>query len=191
LPTFTNLWKLLCNANFLSTDTQKTVAYYRHSAEDKQENSAAIQQQHTEKFANKHNIEIIHEEADEGETGLLDTRPAFQRLFTDWVENKDAPHFDYVFAYDVSRWGRFQNQNKDFSHWCFRISEDTRRFDSVLAISVVPDTKEMLDNFFLFSINDFTRTNFLILSQNNSVYRSSKIESSSVEEAITRLISNY
>jgi len=444
---------------FSQQTRKKAVAYYRHSAEDKQENSVAIQRQHTEKFANEHNIEIIHEEADEGETGLLDTRPAFQRLFANWIENKDAPHFDYVFVYDVSRWGRFQNQNKaahleyecekngkevvyvsmgfptdqlsaslqisvhrymaaeysrqlsdkvyygcvkvsqqgysaggtavygmarqlldvnkqpirilkigehkqianervtftpkndetteivreifnlfvkkrylildivtwlnqkgvlsangkqwdrskvikiltdetyigtriynkrwgrlkqksrknprpkwiitpkafqavideqlfrdaqerlywlfpsnwrkgfyaikrakkslrneifqwllskdltefeaekivselpiifavknetkDTSHWCFRISEDTRKFDSVLAISVVPDTKEMVDDFFLFSVNDFTRTNFLTLSQNDSLYRSSKIESKAVEEVITRLIGEF
>ena len=442
--------------SFFSPHTRKkAVAYYRHSAEDKQENSVAIQRQHTEKFAREHNIEIIREEADEGETGLLDTRPAFKRLFAEWIENKDA-HFDYVFIYDVSRWGRFQdqnqgayweyvckkngkevvyismgfptdplsaslqiavqrymaadysrqlsdkvfygcvkiseqgystggtavygmarllldvnknpirilktgehkqianervtftpkedettetvreifnlfvkeqylipdivanlnqkgvlsangkrwdkskvikiltdetyigtriynktwgrlkqksyknprskwvitpnafkavvdeqlfkdaqerlywlfpsnwrkgfyavkrarknfrndilqwllnkgltafeaektvsklpiifavkNENKDISRWYFRISEDTRKFDNVLAVSVVPDNKKMIDDFFLFSVDDFTRTNFLILSQNNSLYRSSKIENSDVEEIITKLI---
>jgi len=91
---------------------KKAVAYYRHSAEDKQENSVAIQRQHTEKFAAKHNIEIIHEEADEGKSGLLASRPAFECLFADWIENVNAPHFDYVFVYDVSRWGRFQDQDQ-------------------------------------------------------------------------------
>jgi hypothetical protein len=81
-----------------------------------------------------------------------------------------------------------KNENKDISLWCFRISEDTRRFDSVLAVSIVPDTKKMIDDFFLFSVNDFTRTNFLILFKNNSLYRSSKIENSGVEEVITQLI---
>ena len=447
---------------FFSQQTcKKAVAYYRHSAEDKQENSVAIQRQHTEKFAVEHNIEIIHEETDEGKSGLIDKRPAFERLFSDWIKNANAPHFDYVFAYDVSRWGRFQdqdqapyltylckqqgkeviyisrgfpdaknqfifdlettiqrhmaadysrqlsskvfygcvkvseqgysaggtaiygmtrllldvnkkpirilktgehkqianervtfipkndettetvkeifdlfvkekylipdivtylnkkgilsanskrwdrskvvkiltnetyigtriynktwgrlkqqsrknprsewvitpnafnavvdeqlfrdaqerlywlfpsnwrkgfyaikkakknilndirqwllnegftefeaektvselpiifavkNENKDISLWCFLISENIRRFDSVLAISVVPDTKKMIDDFFLFSTHDFTRTNYLILSQNNSLYRSSKIESNSVEEIITQLIRQY
>jgi len=102
---------------FLSQQPRKkAVAYYRHSAEDKQENSVAIQRQHTEKFAREHNIDIIHEEADEGKTGLLDTRPAFKRLFSNWVENVNAPHFDYVFIYDVSRWGRFQDQNQG-AYW--------------------------------------------------------------------------
>jgi len=96
---------------FSQKTRKKAVAYYRHSAEDKQENSVAIQRQHTQKFAREHNVEIIHEEADEGKSGLIEKRPAFERLFDDWVENVNAPHFDYVFAYDVSRWGRFQDQD--------------------------------------------------------------------------------
>ena len=38
---------------------KKAIAYYRHSAEDKQENSVAIQRQHTEQFAYENNIKII------------------------------------------------------------------------------------------------------------------------------------
>jgi len=97
---------------FFQQTRKKAVAYYRHSAEDKQENSVAIQRQHTKKFADEHNIEIIHEEADEGKSGLLATRPAFECLFANWIENANAPHFDYVFVYDVSRWGRFQDQDQ-------------------------------------------------------------------------------
>lgn len=91
---------------------KKAVAYYRHSAEDKQENSTTIQREHTEKFAHEHAIEIIHEEVDEGKSGLLPNRPGFERLFANWIENPDAPHFDYVLVYDVSRWGRFQDQDQ-------------------------------------------------------------------------------
>lgn len=99
---------------------KKAIAYYRHSAEDKQENSVAIQRGHTEKFAFENNIIIIHEEADEGKSGLLANRPAFRRLFTNWIENPDAPKFDYVLVYDVSRWGRFQDQDQAgyFVHLC-------------------------------------------------------------------------
>ncbi|MES2266162.1 MAG: recombinase family protein [Bacteroidota bacterium] len=99
---------------------KKAISYYRHSAEDKQENSVAIQRQHTEKFAREHNIEIIHEEADEGKSGLLANRPAFERLFDNWIENPQAPHFEYVLVYDVSRWGRFQDQDQAayFAHLC-------------------------------------------------------------------------
>lgn len=91
---------------------KKAIAYYRHSAEDKQENSVAIQRQHIEKFAKEHNIQVIHEEADEGVSGLTENRLAFKRLFREWIENQDAPGFDYVLVYDTSRWGRFQDPDK-------------------------------------------------------------------------------
>ncbi len=99
---------------------KKAIAYFRHSAEDKQENSVAIQRQHIHQFANDYNIEIIHEEADEGKSGLLANRPAFKRLFANWIENLEAPQFEYVLVYDVSRWGRFQNQDEAayFTHIC-------------------------------------------------------------------------
>ncbi len=98
--------------------SKKAVAYYRHSAEDKQENSVQIQREHAEKFAAKHNIEIIHEEADEGVSGLIANRPGFKRLFSDWVYNLNAPKFDYVLFFDISRWGRFQDQNEG-AHYAF------------------------------------------------------------------------
>lgn len=98
------------------TPSKRAVAYYRHSAEDKQENSVLIQRELTQRFAEKHGIAIMHEEADEGVTGLLADRPGFQRLFNEWVFNEKAPHFDYILVYDVSRWGRFQNQDEAAYH---------------------------------------------------------------------------
>ncbi len=100
--------------------TKKAVAYYRHSAEDKQENSVPIQREHAQLFAAKFNIQIIHEESDEGVSGLTANRPGFQSLLNNWVLNPDAPHFDFILVYDVSRWGRFQNQNEaaHYEHQC-------------------------------------------------------------------------
>lgn len=96
-----------------SSQRKKTaIAYYRHSAEDKQENSIKIQQGHVEEFAQKHKIDIIHQELDEGKSGLLAKRPGFERLFKDWIESPIAPFFNYVLVYDVSRWGRFQNPDQ-------------------------------------------------------------------------------
>lgn len=92
--------------------SKKAIAYYRHSAEDKQENSVAIQRSHIHRFAKEHQLEIIHEESDEGISGLLAERPGFERIFSDWVENPDAPAFEYILVYDVSRWGRFQDQDQ-------------------------------------------------------------------------------
>ena len=45
-----------------STETRaKAVAYYRHSAEDRQENSIPIQREEIKKFAKEHGIEIVKE----------------------------------------------------------------------------------------------------------------------------------
>ena len=98
--------------NITQQTFKKGVAYYRHSAEDKQENSVKIQRGHVERFALEHNITIIHEEVDEGVSGLLANRPGFERLFDNWIKNVHAPDFDYVLVYDVSRWGRFQDQDQ-------------------------------------------------------------------------------
>jgi DNA invertase Pin-like site-specific DNA recombinase len=105
---------------------KKAIAYYRHSAEDKQENSVPIQREHAKKFAAQYQLEIIHEEADEGKTGLLASRPGFERLFNDWILNPDAPHFDYVLVYDVSRWGRFQDQD-EAAYYEFRCKQRDKK----------------------------------------------------------------
>jgi DNA invertase Pin-like site-specific DNA recombinase len=106
--------------------SKKAIAYYRHSAEDKQENSVPIQRGHAQKFAAEHEIEIIHEEADEGKSGLLSNRPAFERLFNNWILNPDAPKFDYVLVYDVSRWGRFQDQD-EAAYYEFRCKQSGKK----------------------------------------------------------------
>lgn len=98
--------------SLFTTSYKRAIAYYRHSAEDKQENSVPIQREHIQKFAQEHHIEVIHEEADEGETGLLASRPGFTRIFDDWILRPQAPAFDFVLVYDVSRWGRFQDQDE-------------------------------------------------------------------------------
>ncbi|MSR55692.1 MAG: recombinase family protein [Gemmataceae bacterium] len=46
------------------------VAYYRHSAKDRQENSVAIQQELVQKWAKENGVDIIHEFADRGKSGL-------------------------------------------------------------------------------------------------------------------------
>jgi len=48
----------------------RAVAYYRHSAQDRQENSIPIQQEQVRKWAGEHGIVIIEEFADHGKSGL-------------------------------------------------------------------------------------------------------------------------
>jgi DNA invertase Pin-like site-specific DNA recombinase len=89
--------------------TKKAVAYYRHSAEDKQENSVPIQREHITRFAREHGIKIIKEFADRGKSGLSTRgRHAFNEMIEDYVIG-GKEDFDYILVLDVSRWGRFQN----------------------------------------------------------------------------------
>lgn len=100
---------------FLSNSTnqkKRAIAYYRHSAEDKQELSIPIQRERTQKLCAEYGVDIIHELIDEGKTGLLAKRPGFQSLINDWIKNQNALRFDYVLVYDVSRWGRYQDRDE-------------------------------------------------------------------------------
>jgi DNA invertase Pin-like site-specific DNA recombinase len=91
-----------------SVTEKRAIAYYRHSAQDRQENSIEIQQEQVRKFAAEHSIEMIREFADRGKTGLcVEGRDAFNEMLHDYVEG-DKEKFDYVLVLDVSRWGRFQ-----------------------------------------------------------------------------------
>jgi DNA invertase Pin-like site-specific DNA recombinase len=84
------------------------VAYYRHSAQDRQENSIPIQQDQVREWAANNGVEIIQEFADAGRSGLTaEGRPAFTEMMDRWV--KQRADFDYVLCLDVSRWGRFQD----------------------------------------------------------------------------------
>jgi len=88
---------------------RKAVAYYRHSAQIGQENSVEIQQDNVRAFAEKHNLQIVHEFADRGKSGLnAEGRPAFNEMM-EWVGTRDD--FQFVLVLDVTRWGRFQDMD--------------------------------------------------------------------------------
>ena len=48
----------------------RAVAYYRHSAQDRQENSISIQQDQVRTWARENGVEIIREFCDAGRSGL-------------------------------------------------------------------------------------------------------------------------
>ncbi len=92
------------DSNFVA----KAVAYYRHSREDGQQNSIPIQREQVRQWAEEHGVEIIHEFADPGRSGLTaEDRPAFTDMMENWVKGEQS--FQYVLCLDVSRWGRFQD----------------------------------------------------------------------------------
>jgi DNA invertase Pin-like site-specific DNA recombinase len=89
-------------------EKKKSITYYRHSAQDRQENSIQIQSELIHKFAKEHGIEIIKEFADYGKSGLsTDKRDGFNEMLDEWVKKRDD--FEYILVLDVSRWGRFQD----------------------------------------------------------------------------------
>lgn len=91
-----------------ATPRFRAVAYYRHSAQDRQENSVAIQQEQVQQWARSNGVEIIHEFSDRGKSGLTaEGRDAFNDMMDNWV--KQRADFQFVLCLDVSRWGRFQD----------------------------------------------------------------------------------
>ena len=84
------------------------VAYYRHSARDRQENSVAIQQDLVRKWAEENGVDVIHEFVDRGKSGLTaEGRHGFNDMMENWVKRRND--FKFVLCLDVSRWGRFQD----------------------------------------------------------------------------------
>jgi len=101
-------WWEIGTAESAAIPKPQAVAYYRHSAQDRQENSIPIQREQVREWADKNGVEIIHEFSDPGKSGLnAEGRPAFTEMMGEWVKKRND--FDYVLCLDVSRWGRFQD----------------------------------------------------------------------------------
>src|SRR5210317_1209178 len=67
----------------------QAIAYYRHSAQDRQENSIPIQRDQVREWADKNGVEIIHEFSDAGKSGLnAEGRPAFTEMMDEWVQKR-------------------------------------------------------------------------------------------------------
>ena len=103
-----NWWEVGATDAENGSPRPEAVAYYRHSAQDRQENSIPIQRDQVREWAEKNGVEIIHEFADAGKSGLnAEGRPAFTEMMEVWVKQRND--FEYILCLDVSRWGRFQD----------------------------------------------------------------------------------
>ncbi len=68
----------------------------------------AIQEEQVRPWAEQNGVEIIHEFADRGKSGLTaEGRPAFNDMMENWVKKRND--FEFILCLDVSRWGRFQD----------------------------------------------------------------------------------
>lgn len=101
-------WARLQRSDESATPRFQAVAYYRHSAQDRQENSVAIQQEQVQQWARSNGVDIIHEFSDRGKSGLTaQGRDGFNDMMENWVKQRND--FQFVLCLDVSRWGRFQD----------------------------------------------------------------------------------
>ncbi len=104
----TNWWETEPLESVDSNSKIRAIAYYRHSAQDRQENSIPIQRDQVREWADKNGVEVVQEFADAGKSGLTsEGRPAFTEMMEEWV--KKRRDFQYILCLDVSRWGRFQD----------------------------------------------------------------------------------
>lgn len=88
----------------------RAVAYVRMST-DLQEFSPENQLAAIRAYAERRDFEIVRTYEDAGRSGLrADNRPGHQKLMVD-IQSGRAD-FEVVIAYDVSRWGRFQNADE-------------------------------------------------------------------------------
>lgn len=84
----------------------KAAIYLRLSKEDREKNNSIdMQREITRKYAKEHNYSIVDEYIDNGYSGILDSRPALNRLMTDIIRNK----INMVIVKDMSRLTRNKN----------------------------------------------------------------------------------
>lgn len=86
----------------------RRAALYLRASTEHQTYSTDHQEAALQEYAALHDLEIVKTYCDKGRSGLtLDGRTGLVQLLTDI--HSDAPGFDLVLIYDVSRWGRFQD----------------------------------------------------------------------------------
>ena len=90
----------------------RAAIYLRLSKEDKEiNNSIDIQRKITTKYAMEHNYDIIEEYIDNGYSGILSSRPAFNKLIIDITRKK----INMVIVKDMSRLTRDKNMTSYYT----------------------------------------------------------------------------
>ena len=100
----------------MSPTTRRAAQYVRMSTE-LQQYSTANQMARIAEYAEANALTIVKTYLDEGKTGLkIQGRKGLLQLLADVIDNQ-AP-FDVILVYDISRWGRFQD-NDESAHYEF------------------------------------------------------------------------
>ena len=80
-----------------------------------------------------------------------------------------------------------KNEDRNPACWCFIIEDETPTYlGKFLAVSVVLNQKNVIDEFFMVSIDDFSKMDSLYLRQNDDLYNKSKLDMS-IQEIIIQL----
>ncbi len=96
-----------------SKPRRRAVAYVRMST-DLQQYSTENQKAVIERYAAENDMEIVATYSDEARSGLrYENRPQLQQMLADAQCTESG--FDTILVYDISRWGRFQDQDEGAS----------------------------------------------------------------------------
>jgi len=101
---------------------KRAIAYLRKST-DLQETSLEQQKEKILQFAKEHSVRVIEFFAEEACGENVKNRPQFQKMIECCKSNED---FQYVFVYDISRWGRFENP-KEAVYWDVEVEKAGRK----------------------------------------------------------------
>ncbi len=101
---------------------KRAVGYVRCSTDEQGATSIPQQKLEIEQWAEKNEYAMIRWFVDEGKSGTsFERRPAFKELIR-VVESR--PDFDYIIAYDESRWGRALNP-RESNYWKMHFEKRT------------------------------------------------------------------
>jgi DNA invertase Pin-like site-specific DNA recombinase len=90
---------------------KRPAAQYVRMSTDTQEYSIENQKEEIRHYADRCQYEIVQTYSDVGKTGVtMKHRPGLKQLLSDVLN--DEVHFEAILVYDVSRWGRFQDDNE-------------------------------------------------------------------------------
>ena len=101
---------------------KRAIAYLRKST-DLQETSLEQQKEDILLFAKEHSIKVVGFFAEEACGENVEGRPQFRKMIDCCKSQQD---FQYVFVYDISRWGRFENP-KESVYWEVEVERTGKR----------------------------------------------------------------
>jgi DNA invertase Pin-like site-specific DNA recombinase len=102
-------------------DTSSTAVQYVRMSTDLQRDSPANQKEALAQYAARNGVRIARTYEDYGKSGLsMRNRPALARLLHDALEENRIIRI--LLAYDISRWGRFQDvdESAHYKYICWR-----------------------------------------------------------------------